>query len=138
MLGSFPPELLVVFTATSLLRSEEPTLSCNQFSTFDRLCGSVLSKCRCPVFQASEVSGSLRFGYMLPLDSSMPGGQVWISRVLCRIVDVFSLEQHSPQVCSVSTSRHRLLRPSRRRTPDSSSSVPSLDILHKSAHWFPC
>src|ERR1017187_2737075 len=36
MLGSFPPELLVVFTATSLLRSEEPTLSCNQFSTFDR------------------------------------------------------------------------------------------------------
>jgi hypothetical protein len=36
MLGSFPPELLVVFTATSLLRSEEPTLSCNQLSTFDR------------------------------------------------------------------------------------------------------
>jgi hypothetical protein len=35
MLGSFPPELLVVFTATSLLRSEEPTLSCNQFSTGD-------------------------------------------------------------------------------------------------------
>jgi len=24
------------FPATSLLRSEEPTLSCNQFSTFDR------------------------------------------------------------------------------------------------------
>jgi hypothetical protein len=35
MLGSFPPELLVVFTATSLLRSREPTLSCNQLSTFD-------------------------------------------------------------------------------------------------------
>src|ERR1700721_3099430 len=88
--------------------------------------------------KAHKMSGSHRYGYMLPLDSSMPGGQVWLSRVICRIVDAFSLEQHSPQVCSVSTSRHKLLRPSRRRTPNSSSSAPSLAIPHKSAHWFPC